>query len=62
MIRLHKVNRHFERRSIHRPIVEWNWLDNGLWYISFSWGDGNADPVWLIEFLFTTAKYDEGAP
>jgi hypothetical protein len=60
MIRLHKVNRHFERTSIHRLIFDWDWLDNGLWFVSVSWGDRHADPVWLIELQFTTAKY-EGA-
>lgn len=53
--------RQFAASSIHRPILEWGWYDNGLWYICLSWGDGNADPVWLVELTGKTAKY-EGPP
>lgn len=36
------------RSAIHRPMFDFYWLDNHWPEASLSWGDGNGDPVWII--------------
>lgn len=38
--------------AINRPYLRWDRWDGGG-YIGLSWGNGNSDPVWSIDWSWT---------
>jgi len=34
--------------AINRPHLTVCWLDDGVYEVAVSWGNGNSDPVWLV--------------